>query len=75
MRRVIVITLGLLALAIAPAEAQRQRGSVDRVEPPKGAGVAWFPTLAAAQAEARRSQRAILLLSARPSCRDVPGLW
>ena len=37
--------------------------------------IAWFGTLASAQAEAARIQRPIFLIAARPECRGVPGFW
>jgi hypothetical protein len=45
-----------------------------RVEP-EDAGVAWFGTWAGALAEASRTRRPILLMSAAPACREVPGVW
>ena len=46
-----------------------------RVEPQTGERVVWFGTLASARAEAKRTQRPILLMSAAPQCHDVPGVW
>ncbi|MEM6572194.1 MAG: hypothetical protein AAF957_27515 [Planctomycetota bacterium] len=75
--------VGLFLLASAPdAEAQRRRGerapTADdigvRVEP-ESAGIAWFGTLDGALAEAKRTGRPILLMSAAPACREVPGVW
>ena len=45
------------------------------VQPQKGERVAWFGTWESAQAEAKRTNRPILLLSAAPQCHDVPGVW
>ncbi len=39
------------------------------------ARIAWFGTLEGALAEARVSGRPILLQSAAPQCRGVPGMW
>ena len=45
------------------------------VEPAKGDRIAWFGTLEAGLAEARRTNRPILLVSAAPHCHSVPGIW
>ncbi|MDA0768434.1 MAG: hypothetical protein O3A92_16610 [Verrucomicrobia bacterium] len=37
--------------------------------------IAWWPTIAQGQAEAARSGKPILLLSAAPQCHNVPGIW
>jgi hypothetical protein len=39
------------------------------------AGVAWWGTWEGARAEASRSVKPILLLSAAPQCHGVPGIW
>jgi hypothetical protein len=38
-------------------------------------GIAWFATLDPALAEAKRTGKPILLLSAAPHCHDVSGIW
>ena len=38
-------------------------------------GVAWIGTWEAAKAEAARTGKPILLLSAAPQCRGIPGVW
>jgi len=43
----------------------------DLVEP----RVAWYGTLDAGLAEAKRSGRPILLISGAPQCLGVPGIW
>jgi len=37
--------------------------------------LAWFGTLDSALAEAKRTERPIFLVAARPECRGVPGKW
>ena len=37
--------------------------------------IAWYGTLKSGLAEAERSNRAILLVSAAPHCTGVPGIW
>ena len=39
------------------------------------AGVAWWGTWDGALAEAKRTGKPILLLSAAPQCHGVPGIW
>jgi hypothetical protein len=38
-------------------------------------GIAWFGRLEDAAAEAERSGRPILLMSAAPQCSGAPGMW
>ena len=61
---------------LAPAIAQSQTatpGLDDEVAPNER--IAWFGTLEGARSEAKRTNRPILLLAARPECRGVPGFW
>ena len=37
--------------------------------------IAWYGTWELGLAEAKRTGRPILLMSAAPRCHDVPGLW
>jgi hypothetical protein len=41
---------------------------------PEG-GIVWFGTLKAGVAEAKRTNRPILLMSAVPECHGVSGIW
>jgi hypothetical protein len=80
-------TTAILALAVALADsASAQRPDRDRgrrdgrpkmlvIDPVEGERVAWFSTLESGLAEARRTQKPIFLISARPNCRNVPGAW
>lgn len=63
-----------LCLSAASAEAQRAKGP-GLVEPPPAKAIAWFGTLEAGRAEAARTGRPILFLSAAPLCSGVPGVW
>ena len=45
------------------------------VEPNKGERIAWYGTLEAARAEAKRTGKPILLVSAAPHCGTTPGVW
>ncbi len=77
-----LITAALLAAALLTGAsslcAQRSGRAYEQIgvrTEPNAAGVAWFGTWDAALAEARRTRRPILLMSATPTCRDVPGVW
>ncbi|MEM9379514.1 MAG: hypothetical protein AAGB93_06135 [Planctomycetota bacterium] len=85
-RTSLTLTLSLLTLtAAAPAAAQEGRPRPDRDgrpvgpaevhEPPTEQGIAWFGTWDAALAEAKRTRRPILFMSAAPQCQGVPGVW
>ena len=68
------------ALALAPSGAGAQEGpgrppGPGLVTPAKGDHIAWFGTWEGGLAEAKRTGRPILLISAAPHCHDVPGIW
>ena len=69
----------LAALLLAPsALAERGGRTMERVgvrTEPNAAGVSWFGTWDAAVTEAKRTKRPILLMSATPTCNQVPGVW
>ena len=46
----------------------------DQAQAP-AAGIQWFPTLEAGRAEAQRTGRPILFVSAAPHCAGVSGIW
>ena len=82
MRRFVLLTLAALLLLVAgPVAAQGRGGRAGpppgpgKVEPQKRERIAWFATLASGLAEAKRTNRPILLVSAAPHCHDVPGIW
>ena len=74
-------------LLTEPTEAQGRRerperpdregrpGPVEVHESPSTAGIAWFGTWEEAKAEAARTGRPILFMSAAPQCQGVPGVW
>lgn len=79
----LLVLLGACALSAA-ANAQRSEGRqrrggavgpVEVHEAPASAGIAWFGTWEGALAEAERTKRPILFMSAAPQCRNVPGVW
>lgn len=45
------------------------------VKPIAGERIVWFGTLDSARAEAKRTNRPILLLAAAPHCHNVSGVW
>lgn len=85
-RNLLVLALaaatGTLASAQRPgaggADSGRRGGAVGPLEvhePPAAAGIAWFGTWDGALAEAKRTGRPILFMSAAPQCQGVPGVW
>ena len=80
-----LLGMGALLLASSPlleaqrgARGQRQQksgGDIGAQVQPENAGIAWFGTWDGALAEAKRTDRPILLMSAAPMCREVPGVW
>jgi len=69
-----------LAISLAAAAAAQQPGRPG--SPPadpgtweRAAEIAWYGTWEGGLAEAAASQRPILLMSAAPQCRGVPGMW
>ena len=53
----------------------RAVGPLETHTAPESAGIAWFGTWDGALEEAKRTGRPILLMSAAPHCRSVPGVW
>ncbi|MGC4042469.1 MAG: hypothetical protein QM758_01545 [Armatimonas sp.] len=52
------------------------RPSNERTVPtPTEGGIVWFGSLKAGLAEAKRTNRPVLLLSAAPQCHGIPGIW
>ena len=77
----LALPLLLVPLMAAPVSAQRDGGRAGRpeaaavLEVPSGPGIAWFGSWEAGLAEAKRTGRPILILSAAPQCQGVPGMW
>lgn len=57
-----------------PPAAERG-GQDDVVAAPTTGGIAWFGRWDDAKAEAERTGRPILLMSAAPQCSGAPGMW
>ena len=53
---------------------KKDKGDNVRADKPVG-GIQWFATLESARAEAKRTGRPILLVSAAPHCSGVSGIW
>ena len=76
-RLFLLAATALLATA-AGLNAQRDGRRSDSIgvrTEPDAAGISWFGTWDGALAEARRTHRPILLMSATPTCSTVPGVW
>ncbi len=66
-----LLTCSLLALQ-APAQ---ELETVEAQEPATAGTPAWFGRLDDARAEAERTGRPLLLMSAAPQCSGAPGMW
>lgn len=72
------VLCALLAAEASWAQGRRDegdRGPLAVHEAPTEAGIAWFGTWESALAEAKRTNRPILFMSAAPQCQGVPGVW
>ena len=69
----------LLAVVAATAVLPRlpAAGAEDgpAAAPSSSAGIQWFATWTGGTAEAKRTGRPILLVSAAPHCHGISGLW
>ena len=61
-----------IAIALACASWFSILAQADEPVPPR---IAWYGTLKSGLAEAQRSGRPILFVSAAPQCLGVPGIW
>lgn len=61
------LVLSLAPLSSAESEAPKTPGPDAKIQ--------WFGTWTAAEAEAKRTGRPILLTSAAPQCKGTPGIW
>jgi hypothetical protein len=72
------LAIGILMATSALAMAQRPGGPpgpISGPQPSHQGGIVWFGTLRAGLAEAKRTNRPILLISAAPHCHNVSGIW
>ncbi len=79
----------LLVLSVAMAAAGLSSSSIAQLAPPAGPsfggsvphsrkvvpGIAWYGVLAEGLAEAKRTGKPILFITAAAQCRGVPGIW
>ena len=61
----VIIPLAIACVIALPAKAQTKKSSQ----------IAWYGTWTQGLAEAKRSGRPILLISAAPHCRNISGMW
>jgi len=83
--RLALAVLCALGAAAAPLTAQegapqppagaRPPGPLPVHEEPTEPGIAWFGTWSEALAEAERTGRPMLFMSAAPQCSRAPGVW
>jgi opacity protein-like surface antigen len=78
-----------LALSVALAVVMLSSSATAQLAPPTGAsyggsvpnsrkvvpGIAWYGVLTEGLAEAKRTGKPILFITAAPQCRGVPGMW
>jgi len=74
------VVVGVLTLPAAAQGRDRPNNGAgpprpELVKPDIGNRIAWYGTLQAARAEAKRTGRAILFVSAAPHCGGTPGVW
>lgn len=66
----------IAATMVLSGVAHAQPGGPPSGPIPSGqGGIVWYGTLRAGVAEARRTNRPILLISAAPHCHNVSGIW
>ena len=69
----VAVLVAVLALQEPPGRGGPPRPGL--VEPARGERIAWFGTWTGGLAEAARTGRPILLVSAAPHCHGVSGIW
>lgn len=80
-RTLLLVALATLATLSNDAVAQRRGDRPDRgghdvaIQATDDPGIAWFGVWEDATREAKRTGKPILLFSAAPQCRAVPGMW
>jgi len=65
------VSIVSISCARTPDEAKSASGHQSKTTPK----IAWYGQLKDGLAEAKRSQRPILLVSAAPQCQNVSGMW
>tara|TARA_R110002072_G_scaffold2288_10_gene18954 strand:- start:15810 stop:16067 length:258 start_codon:yes stop_codon:yes gene_type:complete len=59
----------------APKQDAVEQGAETRVAAAKPEHIAWYSNLDDALAEAKRTNRPVLVHAAAPQCSGVPGMW
>jgi hypothetical protein len=77
MKRFLLAALGIAIVAFTAYHLWSQPPKIGgkRAAPPDNGGIQWFATWDSALAEAKRTVRPILLVSAAPHCAGVSGIW
>ena len=70
-----VLAIALAALLWSSSGHAQPPGPPSGPVPSAQGGIVWYGTLRAGVAEARRTNRPILLISAAPHCHNVSGIW
>ena len=65
------VFLAIALLTIAPLTVLPPASAAET----SGGGIEWFGTWKGALAEAKRTGRPILLISAAPHCKNISGIW
>jgi hypothetical protein len=71
----LAVTLLTGFAAGSPVIAQRGARASNTLKVPSTPSIAWYGTWKDGLAEAKRTDRPILLMSAAPQCHGVPGMW
>ncbi|MFK7767861.1 MAG: hypothetical protein AB8B55_11620 [Mariniblastus sp.] len=75
----IIATLfvGFAFVATAGCDAQERRSRRGNARPTDSipSGIAWYGVLNDGIADAKATNRPIMLLSAAPQCAGIPGMW
>ncbi|MFT7669667.1 MAG: hypothetical protein ACI8X5_002372 [Planctomycetota bacterium] len=56
-------------------QGERQSPNIELEEVDRDSRIVWYSVWEDAKAEAKRTGRPILLMSAAPRCNEVPGMW
>jgi hypothetical protein len=78
MKRLAFFAVAAATLMAASFPTSSSAAGVEASSPKEaaaGGGIQWFTRLKDGLAEAKRTGRPILFLSAAPSCGGVPGVW
>lgn len=71
--KTLLIPLAIVFATSLPASAQSKKPA--KAASTKPAKIAWYGTWKQGLAEAKRTDRPILLISAAPHCRNISGMW